>query len=185
MEKAQPEESDSRPIIALTIIVAIILIAATTTAINPRGGVETWIPQVGDFVEWATTNGEHILTYRWTVVHVSDTTMRVNTSVTVVGDGTSYLGMTFPKNQTFGMNFNPDHPPPGYTITKVGTENLTTKWGPRSCDHYHVTISAQNSTSTEDWWIMNGVILESTEKSQGRTYMETLTDTNISMIINA
>jgi hypothetical protein len=120
MEKAQPEKSDWRPMIALTIIVAVILIAAAMTAVNPRGGGGTYIPKGGDFVEYATTDGVHNHTFRWTVIDVTDTTMTVNTSATIEGfGGQSYSVMTFPKNQTFGMTFSFDHPDPRYTVTKV------------------------------------------------------------------
>lgn len=149
------------------------------------GGGGSWIPQVGDFVEYTVIGGEINITFKWTVKSVSDTTMTINTSTTIGSMGSYYSETTIPKNQTFGFNsFDVNHPPSGYTVTKVGTENLDTKWGSRSCDHYQFAYTGQ-VTSTGDLWIRNGVLLKVVGTSSDLTETITLTDTNISQVTNA
>jgi hypothetical protein len=144
------------------------------------GGGDHWIPKSGDFAEYTFVfRGVVGDVLRYTVTNVSDTTMTMNTSLTTGGLPPYYSEETVPKNQTVGYIIDPNNPQPGYTVAKVGTENLNTRWGFRSCDHYQLNYSEQGYSEADDLWIGNGLVLKVVQTIQGQTCIITLSDTNI------
>ncbi len=167
----------------LKIVGAIILTAVFLSGCLGGGGA-SWVPKVGDFVEYTTVSGEFNQTMRWTIKEITDTEMTINTSMSMGGSPPYYFEITIPKNQTFGWNLDPENPPSGLTVTKVGTENVDTKWGSRSCEHYTFSYTTTTFTQTGDMWIRGGIFVKVTGAVSEQTFVMTLTDTNISQITN-
>jgi len=191
MEKAQPEESDWRPMIALTIIVAVVLIASSATVVNPRaGGPGNW--KVGDFVEWTYSQPyPNAPTLKGLLVlrSVNETMVTVNITITSslnIGPDMKpipyYNELAIPKNYTatfFGIQV--DYPQYlGYRVNWTGKETLYTKWGPRSCDRYQITLTIGEEVIKSYMWTWNGWTIK--DASPGVVHL--LTDTNLPQIID-
>ena len=160
-----------------------VILAAVLVSGCLGGGGGAWVPKVGDFLEYSSSGfmGMNVTT-RWEIKSVTDDNMTVNITVSVQGIPPVHQEQTVPKGDLFGQGFDINNPPAGTNVTKVGTEQVSTKWGSRSADHY--TLTYQGNPSTTDIWIRSGIILKTQTTAMNQTIIVTLTDTNISQIVN-
>ena len=163
---------------AVTILTAVLLSGCL------GGGGGTWIPKTGDFLEYSSSMMDIMnITVRMEIKAVTDTTMTINITSTVSGMPPTYQEQTVAKGSLFGQSYDINNPPAGTNVTKVGTEQVSTKWGSRSADHYVVT--QQGITATTDIWMRSGIILKVNLSSESLSMtILRLTDTNISLITN-
>ena len=156
-----------------TVIIASILLSGCLA-----GGA--WDPKVGDFLEYSISDGVNQGTERWSVTSVTATNFTLNITTTVPGQPPNYWEVTMLKNQTLGYDLN--HPLSGDTVTKIGTETISTKWGERSVDHYRIAYEEPlGNPHTYDLWARDGVLMKMVDINISRL----LIDTNIPQVINS
>jgi hypothetical protein len=155
-----------------TVIIASVLLSGCLA-----GGA--WDPKVGDFLEYSISDGVNQGTEKLSVISVTATSFTLNMTTTVPGLPPIYWEVTMLKNQTLGYDLN--HPLSGDTVTKIGTETISTKWGERSVDHYRITYEEPlGNPHTYDLWARDGVLMKMVHVNMYRL----LIDTNIPQIIN-
>jgi hypothetical protein len=175
--------------------VIIVIVAAGLGAMwvlrkNDRGGTDNsdyiifWKPKVGKFVEYTQVN-ESFFNYNWTmkttVLSVNDTSvMREEGWYDEAGYLVGGANWSAPINLTFGngfdINYNMGWP---VNVTEVGTENVTTPWGVRTCICYSAFWWI--SGCQEYFWVHNGVMVKDVIPPELGTQRGTwiLTSTNI------
>lgn len=167
---------------AVSVFAAVILIAVVLSGCLGGGG-GAWVPKVGDFLEYSSSGLMGLnATTRWEIKSVTDDNMTVNITLSVQGMPSAHQEQTVPKDDLFGQGFDINNPPAGINVTKVGTEQLSTKWGLRSAVHYIATY--QGNPSITDIWIRSGIVLRTQIAAMNQTMTVILTDTNISQIVN-
>ncbi len=86
-------------------------------------------------------------------------------------------------NQTPLLSYDITNPPPGYTVTALGTQSIQTTWGQKTTDHLRVEYEQQGHTLAIDLWLMKGVPVKVQTTYNGilqSTWM--LIDTNLTFI---
>ncbi len=176
-------------IAAIAAVVILIVALLLFTNILGGGGEETGAPlNEGDFLEWTyyvgTEEGDPYAITLFTITDVGDTYATVNiTYMDAARDVLYYSETHVLKNATFGASGWSQLGLAGYDITLVGTDTLSTKWGPRSAQHYLYT--SPDDTTTADIWERNGIFMKMSSTSGETTVTIFLTDTNLSEITNA
>jgi len=169
-------------IISLVIIVAVGALSAYMLMNQPNPTKGTWNPKVGDFVAYSASGGGFEMTMRMEVKVVTATSMSVNTTIKSNMVSGSIV-KDVPLNNTIGSNYDLKKPQSGVTITLVGAESVSTKWGSLSATHYTVVDqTTPGLTITTDAWVKDKVLLKLVQIATGTTTTMTLTDTNITMI---
>jgi hypothetical protein len=186
-----PRKKDALPLLAY-IMVEILLVASVTTLWLASPNYIVWSPHRGDFLEYTVNEtGGHIqpdvIVFQQYVR--KDTVKAVNGAsvvwnITRTDNGHSdYDEIALPLNERILPNIDLSHPPDDFTLQKVGTESIITKWGSLSTDHYHLAEWAQEGGPwflSGDVWIRHGVALKAFWVTQaGFTYTIYLSDTNV------
>jgi hypothetical protein len=166
-------------LIAIVIIVAIVAVAGGYYYYYEMASPESvYNLQEGDFVEYTHSQN----TYRIEVISVGGETMTVNYTVNIGGYVYSQV-QELPLDQTLMLDYSFSDPPPGYTVSFIGKENVDTVWGQRTADHYRASYEQGGSSMLLDIWMSRGVPLMMQTTYEGHPQdFTTLTDTNISFI---
>jgi len=139
----------------VVVIVAIVVISAVAIISLGTQDNKNYTLEVGYFLKyeesWNNTSEKHNITFEIlglnaTYVYYKQTESWSN------GERVNYYNAT--KNETPFADFN--HPPAGINLTYLGKENIDTKWGAISTDHYNISSSVVH----EDFWIRNGVLVK-------------------------
>ncbi len=169
---------------AVIAVVAVIVVAAIAVVALGGGSnsISTYSPKAGDYIHYkmdmsaggfATTTWMNI-----TIKSVSSDSMVVNTTTSGFGLGEISSETTVPLNKTMMPTYDPSNPPEGTTVTKVGSETISTKWGNKLCDHYKFSVEGM----TSDVWIAGGMLIKVQASQSGTTVTVIIDDTNISAI---
>lgn len=138
-------------------------------------------------------------TVTYTVVAMNETNFTINVSAN--GPGYFYSpenwsepwskswSENWPKEWAFGADVDIGDFETNYDLTRVYKENITTNWGPLSCDHYYPAyIYGGQPEFGYDAWVKDGILVKWV-----KTYLQTnpterttrmLIDTNIPAITN-
>ncbi len=165
-------------------ILAAVLLSGCLGGGGDGGGGETWIPAVGDFVEYEYAAVEMQSTIRTEIVDVTSTSMTINTTTTMQGSIPYSMETTVPINQTLGWSYDIDNLPEGMSMTDHGTDSISTNWGSRTANHYQISYSGEYGSWSGDVYIYAGVLLKMEIEQSGMTLTMTLVDTNLEEITN-
>jgi hypothetical protein len=137
-------------------------------------------PQVGDFVAYTSNYG---VTMRFQVTIVNETNCTVMTMASF-GTFVGYSNKTYNKSAAFTGEFDPNNMPPESAIEYTGKESISTPYGSRNCDKWHMTST--ESSGAADIWYYYGILIKMSATSPGtqQTAEITLSDTNLLIIIN-
>jgi len=172
--------------IAIVVVIVGVVAVAAVVLMNPSGGgggnTTAWEPQEGQYMMYSITiNGTAFAIERMTVTSVTATTITLNISTTTSGGHTTYQTATVPRAEVAGSGIDINNPPAGYTLVNQGKSSVSTSWGSRSCDHYHVAYS-MGTTVTMDIYLYKNILVKMEAESAGTTIAEMLIGTNISVI---
>ena len=147
-------------------------------AITSGGGLFN-NPQVGDYVAYSTNFGS---TMRMEVTIVNATNCTVMTTSTF-GTMSSSSNKTYEdKSAAFTGQFDPNNLPAEITLTNIGKESISTPYGARNCDKYHLTMT----DGSGDIWYYSGIFVKMSATQSGSEMVVTitLTGTNLAIIVN-
>lgn len=148
-------------------------------SITSQGGVFD-DPQVGDFVAYTSNYG---VTMRFEVTIVNATNCTVMTTSTF-GTFGGYSNKTYNKSAAFTGQFDPNNMPAESTMTYIGKESISTPYGSRNCDKWHMT-STESSGAADIWYYYGILVKMSATSPESQQAAEiTLSDTNLIIIIN-
>jgi hypothetical protein len=136
-------------------------------------------PQVGDYVAYSTNFGS---TMRMEVTIVNATNCTVMTTSTF-GTMSSSSNKTYEdKSAAFTGQFDPNNLPAEITLTNIGKESISTPYGARNCDKYHLTMT----DGSGDIWYYSGIFVKMSATQSGSEMVVTitLTGTNLAIIVN-
>ncbi len=181
-----PAPKKPKTLIYVAVAVAAIIVVAVIAVVALGGGgtqsTNTYSPKAGDYIHYKMDmSGGGFTTTSWmnvTIKSVASDSMVVNTTITSLGLGEISNETTVPLNKTMVPTYDPNNPPEGTTVTKVGSESISTKWGNKVCDHYK--FSAEGVTT--DVWTAGGMFIKAQAGQSGTTVTVTIDDTNISAI---
>lgn len=178
---------------ALAIIIVAIMIASYAVVGSKLVNSREWSGQykVGSFLEYysnSSQQGNEI--ERFTVTSVNGTTIYYDWTV-ICGESTDtrsgYLVLDPVSRQQDDLPFSIGMPVKGTlvfpgTADLVGTDDIMTKWGLRTCEHYNITSSNGNFSGEE--WFCNGVVVKfiGTLNDINKTWSYELKDTNFEEI---
>lgn len=165
MEKTQK-------LIIVAVVIAVIVAAGLGGVLvlqyNKHGGSDNsdyttfWQPKDGRYVEYTQIDDSlfnHDCTMRTTITSVNATNaMRDEAWFDTTGRVLAENNWSAPINLTFanGWDINNDMGWP-VNVTEVGLENISTRWGERTCIHYRGIWS---DGEVDDLWVHNGVMLK-------------------------
>jgi hypothetical protein len=164
--------------LAAIVVVIVVITAAAIVLLGKQGtqGNKNYTLNIGDFVKYhmTSTNTENGLNYTYEILGLNSTTIfqkQTNERNDVV-DWVGYNNLT--RNQSwFAIDLS--NPPPGTSVTHLGTEDLQLKWGLRSTEHYSVTTS----TRTYEVWTRYGIIAKMQLNSESVSATIMLIDSNM------
>jgi hypothetical protein len=182
-----PAPKNKRMMIAVVIVVVVVVVIAALAivllsngnATNPSG---TWDPQVGQYIDYSMKmGGASYATIHMVVKSMTSTTITWNETATIMGSTTSH-DMTVEKGQAAGATLDLSSLPAGYSGGLQGKAVVSTNWGNRNCDHYHITYNSGDTSGTMDMYLYGNVLLKMDVSGSGTSMSMTLTGTNVSLV---
>lgn len=167
------------------VLVIIIVIAAGLLVLNQNngGGEEhlavAWSGQyrVGDFVQYQLNPTSNNQTLRYTVVGITPSEIRINSSITS-GAASSPGWINYnpeynvSRNSTFAFGLGHSVKTDGVeqsidqNISYTGNETISTKWGAKSCEHYNGTEPLGALSYAYDQWTYNGIVVKTIQNGE-------------------